>query len=519
MTEREQELARLLAQCQQALADSLRQTEVMRQEMTAVRQENTLLRQKMDALVRRVFGSSSEQINPAQLQLFLQGPPESNAPAVVPPAAVFPTKPASKARESKPRLPENLPVIEEVLEPDAVKAEPQAWRCIGQEVSEQLDYEPGRFFRRRTIRRKYVHKADHDRAPIVAPLPECLQERGLAAPGLLAHVLVSKYCDHLPLYRQEHIYQRRHHLPLPRQTLARWVELAADWLRPVYDQIRTGVLAGGYVQVDETPIEYLEPGHGKTRQGYFWTCSRPGGDVVFRWETSRAATCLQNLIPVDFRGVLQCDGYSAYRAFADSRNGHIRLTGCWAHVRRKIYDALEQAPRTAAWLLGQIQQIYAVEAALRERRAGPKWRAALRASHSKPVVHRLERAFVRLRASHRYLPQSLLGQAIDYALGQWPNLTAFLENGQLEIDNNLVENAIRPTAVGKKNWLFVGEAGAGQRGAIIYTLIESCRRRNIDPYAYLRDVLTRLPRMTNHQIAEVTPEAWAKSRRASQQAA
>jgi len=519
MTEREQELARLLAQCQQALADALRQTEVMRQEMTAVRQENTLLRQKMDALVRRVFGSSSEQIDPAQLQLFLQGQPEINAPTRVSPTAASPTKPASKARASKPRLPENLPVVEEVLDPDAVKAEPQAWRCIGQEVSEQLDYEPGRFFRRRTIRRKYVHQADHDRPPIVAPLPECLQERGLAAPGLLAHVLVSKYCDHLPLYRQEHIYQRRHNLRLPRQTLARWVELAADWLRPVYDQIRTGVLAGGYVQVDETPIEYLEPGHGKTRQGYFWTCSRPGGDVVFRWETSRAAHCLQNLIPVDFRGVLQCDGYSAYRAFADSRNGHIRLTGCWAHARRKIYDALEQTPRTAAWLLGQIQQLYAVEAALRAQRAGPKLRAALRASHSKPVALRLERALVRLRASHRHLPQSLLGQAIDYALGQWPTLTVFLENGQLEIDNNLVENAIRPTAVGKKNWLFVGEAGAGQRGAIIYTLIESCRRRNIDPYAYLRDVLTRLPKMTNHQIPEVTPEAWAKSRRASQQAA
>jgi hypothetical protein len=346
-----------------------------------------------------------------------------------------------------------------------------------------------------------------------------LQERGLAAPGLLAHVLVSKYCDHLPLYRQEHIYRQRHGVALPRQTLARWVELAADWLRPIYEQIRTGVLAGGYVQVDETPIEYLEPGHGKTRQGYFWTCSRPGGDVVYRWETSRATACLKNIIPVDFSGVVQCDGYPAYRAFADSRNGRIQLSGCWAHVRRKIYQALEQTPRTAAWLLGQIQQLYAVEAALRQRRAGPRLRAALRASHSQPIVQRLQRALVRLKASHRHLPQSLLGQAVDYALSQWPTLTVFLDNGQLEIDNNLVENAIRPTAVGKKNWLFVGEAGAGQRGAVIYTVVESCRRRNINPYTYLHDVLTRLPRMTNHQIPEITPEAWAKSRRPSRKAA
>jgi hypothetical protein len=160
-----------------------------------------------------------------------------------------------------------------------------------------------------------------------------------------------------------------------------------------------------------------------------------------------------------------------------------------------------------------------VEASLREQRAGPDLRAASRASQSKPVVQRLERAFIRLRSSHRYLPQSLLGQAMDYALGQWPLLTTFLENGRLEIDNNLVENAIRPTALGKKNWLFVGEAGAGQRGAIIYSLIETCRRRHIAPDAYLRDVLSRLPKMTNHQIPEVTPEAWAKSRRFSQKPA
>jgi hypothetical protein len=188
-------------------------------------------------------------------------------------------------------------------------------------------------------------------------------------------------------------------------------------------------------------------------------------------------------------------------------------------VRRKIYEALEQTPRTAAWLLGQIQQLYAVEAALRQRRAGPGLRAALRASHSRPVVQRLQRGLVRLRASHRHLPQSLLGQAIDYTLGQWPTLSLFLDNGRLEIDNNLVENAIRPTAVGKKNWLFVGEAGAGQRGAVIYTIIESCRQRNIDPYAYLLDVLRRLPRMTNHQIPEITPETWAQSHRISRKAA
>lgn len=506
MTEREKELTDLLAK-----ANS---------QIETLRQENALLRQKVDLLVRRIFGSSSEQLDPAQLQLLLQGPQPEVAPAIESAPAPLPkTSPAVRPDKNQPRLPENLPVIEEVIEPEVVKAQPQDWRYIGQEVSESLDYEPGRFLRRRLIRRKYVHKADVDQPPIIAALPPCLRERGLAAPGLLAHVLVSKYCDHLPLYRQEYIYKQRHGVALPRQTLARWVEMAADWLRPIYEQVRTGVLGGGYVQVDETPIEFLEPGNGKTRQGYFWTCSRPGGDVVYRWETSRGANCLHNLIPVDFKGILQCDAYQAYRSFAKSRNGDIQLSGCWAHVRRRFYDALEQSPHSAAWILGQIQQLYAVEASLRQRRAGPKLRAAQRAWQSKPVIQRLSRALIALKASRRYLPQSLLGQAIDYALGQWALLAVYLDKGQLEIDNNLVENAIRPTAVGKKNWLFVGEAGAGQRGAIIYTLVESCRRRGIDPNAYLRDVLTRLPHMTNRQIPEVTPEAWAKSSKTSKKAA
>ncbi len=477
------------------------------------RAENALLRQKIDLLVRRVFGASSEQIDPAQLELVLQ---LAAAPAVVEEKTVpeqIVRSPAPARPRPTPRLPEDLPVVEEVIDPEPVKAAPQSWRCIGQEVSEQLDYEPGRFLRRRLIRRKYVKRSEADGVPVIAPLPERLQERGLAAPGLLAHVIVSKYCDHLPLYRQEQIYRRRHGVHLPRQTLARWMELAADWLRPVYQQIRTGVMAGGYVQVDETPIDYLEPGHGQTRQGYLWTCARPGGDVVFHWETSRAADCLGRLIPADFQGTVQCDGYSAYPAFAARRPETLQLAGCWAHVRRKFYEALEAAPRTAGWIMRHIQHLYHIEARLRAQRAGPALRAAWRTHQSRPVVERIHRALVRLKLRGRFLPRSLLGEAMDYALGQWSALTVFLEDGRLEIDNNLVENAIRPTALGKKNWLFIGEAQAGKRGAILYTLIESCRRRGLDPSAYLRDVLTRLPHMTNQQIKDVTPQAWAKAQK------
>jgi transposase len=477
------------------------------------RQENTLLRQKIDLLVRRVFGSSSERLDRAQLELLLQLPVLADADPAVPVVAALKASGRCSRKERPPRLPDNLPVVEEVIDPEPVKAAPQSWRCIGQEVSEQLDYEPARFLRRRIIRKKYVHRVDLDQSPVIAPLPECLQERGVAAPGLLAHILVSKYCDHLPLYRQEQIYARRHEVHLPRQTLARWVALAADWLKPIYEQIRTGVMAGGYVQVDETPINYLEPGHGRTRQGYLWTGSRPGGDVFFRWETSRATACLDNVVPVNFTGTLQCDGYAAYRAFANRRGAAIELAGCWAHVRRKFYEAIESSPKIAGWLVRQIQHLYQVEAVLREHRAGPKLRAAVRAHQSRPIVERVKRALMKLKTSGRHLPQSPLAGAIDYALGQWRTLTVYLDDGRVEIDNNLVENAIRPTAIGKKNWLFVGDADAGERSAIIYTVIESCRRRGLDPYAYLREVLTRLPRMTNRQIPEVTPEAWCKSRR------
>jgi transposase len=481
--------------------------------IAALEKENALLRQKIDLLVRKLFGAKSEQLDPAQLLLLLQGMDEpGKAPEPVAAEAPRRSTVPSLPRERGPRLPEHLPVIEEVIVPEPVKAAPQDWRRIGEEVSERLDYEPARFLRRRTVRPKYVPRGVLDAVPIVAALPDSLLERSMVAPGLLAQIVVSKYCDHLPLYRQESIYWTRHQVWLPRQTMAEWVGLAAEWLQPIYEHIRQGVVSRGYLQVDETPIRYLAPGHGKTKLGYLWTYGAPQGDVIFHWETSRAATCLDKIIPVDFHGTLQCDGYEAYDCFAKRRGPHIVLAGCLAHVRRKFYEARAQTPKVAGWFLKHLQNLYDLEAKLRKTRAGPKLRQAQRASASRPVLARLHRALVRLKIRHRFLPRSLMGQAIDYALRQWPALLVFLEDGRLEIDNNRIENAIRPTAIGKKNWLFIGDGQAGDRSAILYTVIESCRRRGIDPFAYLRDVFTRLPTMTNWQVKDLTPEAWAKSR-------
>jgi len=434
MTVRENELTQQLAACQAELA-------VVRAENQLLRQENQLLRQKVDLLVHRCFGASSEKLDPAQLDLLqLPGTPVATEPVAPPPPSARPSAPRPRTVRA-PRLPDHLPVVEEVVDPEVVKAQPEHWRLIGEEVSERLDFEPGRFLKRRLVRRTYVPRVTTDEAvPVTAPLPPCLQERGLVAPGLLAHVLVSKYCDHLPLYRLEQIFERRYGVNVPRQTMAGWVALAAEWLQPIYEEIQAGVLEEGYVQLDETPIEYLEPGHGQTRVGFLWVGSRPQGDVFFAWRTSRAAACLDTIIPVDFKGTIQADGYAGYRAFVRGRDGGIVLAGCWAHVRRKFHEARGQLPRVSAWVLRHIQNIYRVEARLRELGAGPALRAAIRAFESRPIIERLRLALTRLKGSGRILPQSLLGAAIDYALGLWPTLEVYLGDGRVEIDNNLVEN-------------------------------------------------------------------------------
>ena len=236
--------------------------------------------------------------------------------------------------------------------------------------------------------------------------------------------------------------------------------------------------------------------------------------MSFVWKTSRAARCLDHIIPADFNGTVQCDGYSAYPSFANRSEGRITLAACWAHARRKFHEAAESTPQHAGWLLLQIQHLYRIEKHLRQTQAGPRWRQAVRSSQSRMIIGRIHRALTRMKLSRRHLPQSAMGKAIDYTLTLWPMLRVYLEDGRIQIDNNPVENAIRPTAVGKKNWLFIGEAEAGERSAIFFTLIEACRSRGIDPQTYLREVLTRLPTLTNHQIKEVTPEAWSQTQAA-----
>jgi hypothetical protein len=246
---------------------------------------------------------------------------------------------------------------------------------------------------------------------------------------------------------------------------------------------------------------------GKSQQGYLWTYSRPKSDVLFEWRVSRSREGPQEFLK-NFRGKLQTDGYSAYESLAKAR-GDLTLIGCWAHARRGFHEALAET-KLAAWFVRQIGLLYAVEKKLREQKAGPALRQPMRVWQSQPVLDRLRRAMSLVR--RRTLPQGLLGQAIDYTLKRWEALTRFVEDGMLEIDNNLIENAIRPSALGKRNWLFIGHPEAGERSAVIYTLLGSCRRHGINPFDYLKDLFARLPSAMITEIKRFTPAAWDRAK-------
>jgi len=472
-------------------------------ENARLQQENRLLRQRLDQFIRHYFGGQrNEGLSKHQLELLLQGLPNVVTLPSPEPKLVATSRNGAPHPVRRVLAEDKLETQEIVIEPDEVLAQPEGWTKISEERTSQLDWVAPRIIKRVFIRPRYV-KAERF---ALAPLPPQPIEQGMVGPGLLAQVLVNKYEYHQPLYRQAKMFRQQFGVELSRKTMGHWVEQAAELLKPVYRVIREDLLRGNYLQADETPIRYLDPDvKGKSQQGYLWTYSRPGGDVLFDWRLSRSREGPREFLK-NFRGKLQTDGYSAYESLANERDG-LTLIGCWAHARRGFHEALSES-KVAAWFVRQIGLLYAVEKELREKKAGPESRAAMRAWQSRPVLARLRRAMESVRG--RTLPQGLLGQAIDYALKRWDALTRFVEDGVLEIDSNLIENSIRPSALGKRNWLFIGHPGAGERSAVIYTLLGSCRRHGINPFDYLKDLFTRLPAAKITQIRQFTPSQWAK---------
>jgi len=504
-----------------------RTVEKLETEMIKLREENELLRQKIDLLVQKIFGRSSEKIDLNQLLLF-EEQTESNKDAGLneqenkQPSQSKPSREKRITREAS--LPADLAEEERVLLPDEVKDHPDHYRQVGEEITVKLDYQPAQFKKLITRRPQFVKRLRSlektDRF-IIAPLPPSLKERSLLTPRLAAEIATNRFCDHQPYYRQEQHFLMRHGVHLPRNTMSQWMaDLSQNYLLGIYQALHQELLDENSLQADETPIQYLKPGHGTTKQGYLWALSRPDlrrgdgrGDILYQWHSRRSAKCLESLLQIPektFTGILQCDGYRAYESYRNQVPG-IELLGCWAHVRRKFHEAKDHQPKLSGWFLQQIQNLYRIEAKLREQRACPAERERMRCHQSQPIYRRLGKALWKIKIYKRVLPKSLLGKAIDYTLGQWTKLEPCFRDGRLEIDNNLIENGIRPTAVGKKNWLFMGSEQAGQNNAIWYTLIESCRRRQLDPWSYLVWLFEELPKMkvTTDTFTNHTPAAYA----------
>lgn len=488
--------------------------------------EILILRQNIDALSRKIFGASSEKLDPGQ-GLFDFGSSETTGPAsaTIPIVPITPPNTRKKSTKTRaPRIPEHLPIEREEIIPPQVQLDPAAFRRMGEEVSEQLHFKRAEFFRKQVVRGKYVRIDNPTTPPVIAPLPPSLQERCIASPGLIAEVIYNRFVLHLPYYRQVEMFNSIG-VNFHRKTLCDWALLGSDWLDIIYRNIQQEHWRSPYRQLDETPIRYLEPGTGKAQTGYLWTSNIPGGSVFFHWHEGRDATGIDALFaddpesPADLSeeeiqaltAIIQCDGYQVYRTRAEKRRW-LKLIGCQAHLRRKFFEALDQAPQLIAWILHQIGLLYQIEERLREQKAGPALREAVRASESRIIHHRLKKAIDRLALRSSILPRTKLGKAITYALNQWQYLEGYLTDGRVEIDNNLVENAIRPTKLGQKNWLFVGNNESGRKCAILYTIVENCRRHKIDVRDYLTDILTRLPAMQSSDAGILTPANWHKAR-------
>lgn len=465
------------------------------------------LKMLIKQLQRMQFGKRSERLDPDQLALALEdlgadiGRVEESTP-LPPPAA-----------ENHPRrkpLPDHLPREDIIIDVDGLVCPccGGALHAIGENVSEMLDWVPAQLKVIRIVRPKYGCRSCQHIAQ--ASAPERPIAGGLATPGLLAQVLVAKYCDHLPLYRQSQIFAR-YGIELGRSTLAGWVGGASWWLEALHRRLSEHVFASDNLFADDTPVPVLDPGRGRTKTGRLWVYAREqrgwsGPDppaAVFVYAPDRKAERPEAHL-ARFKGVLHVDGYTGFEKL--TAKGDIVLAACWAHTRRKFYEVAEAENTPMAYeALRRIAALYAVEAEVRGQ--SPAHRLATRRARSKPMVDALH---AWLEAELPGLPaRSNLAEAIRYALARWEGLSRFLSDGRIELDTNPVERAIRPVALGKKNHLFAGSDGGGERWAVVCSLIETCKLNSVEPYAYLKDVITRM--VAGHpinRIDELLPWTW-----------
>jgi len=400
-------------------------------------------------------------------------------------------------------LPDHLPVEEIIIEPEE---DVTGMKCIGYASTDELEYQKAILKIIRYKRAKYVR--EDSEGVICGNLPSRPIDKGIAGPGLLSDILVSKYVYHLPFYRQSQRFKTEHQIDIPRSTMGGWQSSIASLLHFLYEEQKRQVLGQGYLQVDETPIQVLDPKKkGKTHRGYYWVYYSPiQRMVLFDYQEGRGREAPRKLL-ADFKGYLQTDGYKVYDWFGKQKD--ITLLGCMAHARRMIEKSLDDDQKRAEYAMTEIQKLYRIERQAREQKLTAEQRHKLRLDESLPILNELGKwmaAQVRVT-----LPKSPFGKALIYSISRWDNLMNYLKDGYLEIDNNLVENALRGIALGRRNYLFAGSHAGAQSAAMFYSFFATCKHNNVDPFAWLKKVLEIIPDYPANKLSDLLPQNLALS--------
>lgn len=478
----------------------------------------TTLTHELNQLRKMIFGSRSERFAPtaaekaadAQLSLALDADTIAQC-NITDGTKVSYIRTKAQLTESPPKVHPGRMKLAEHLRREIILLQPDmdvtGLKKIGDEISEVLDYTPGELYVKQYIRPKYVQPlSELTNTVITASLPGRLLDKCMAGEGLLAQIVVDKYADHLPLHRQLQRFERAG-VNIAQSTINDWVKAVLTHLTALYEVHKNRVLDSGYLHADETPIKVLdETKKGTTHQGYYWVYHNSHEKLVlFDYRSGRGREGPDDILK-DFKGYLQTDGYVAYEDF-DKRED-ITLMHCMAHARRKFSDALTNDKDRAAYAMSLFQQLYAIERRINQEGLEAAATVQLRQQQAVPVLSTMKEWMV--EEYPKVLPKSPIGQAIGYCLPRWEKLSIYTTNATLLIDNNPVENAIRPVAVGRKNYLFAGSHPAAQRAAMIYSLFATCRLHHINPYDWLRGVLQRMHLYTTNNIHELLPQNWKK---------